>query len=160
MKEYSQNSVLDELDRAILQELQKNGRISHVDLSRLVNLSPPAIHTRIKRLEQQGYIDCYAAVLNREKVGYEMLCFISVSLQVHQLEQVENFRQCVVEMPEVLECYHLTGEYDYLLKVAVYNQKNLQQFLMEKLTPIPGIGRIHTSLVLTEIKSTTVLAVE
>ncbi|MCL4875746.1 MAG: Lrp/AsnC family transcriptional regulator [Anaerolineae bacterium] len=158
MKEYSQNSVLDELDRAILLELQKNGRISHVELSRIVNLSPPAIHTRIKRLEQQGYIDCYAALVNRELVGYEMLCFISVSLQVHQLDQVENFRRRVTEMPEVLECYHLTGEYDYLLKVAVYNQKSLQQFLMDKLTPIPGIGRIHTSLVLTEIKHSTVLS--
>lgn len=158
MKEYSQNGVLDELDRAILLELQKNGRISHVELSRIVNLSPPAIHTRIKRLEQQGYIDRYAALVNRELVGYEMLCFISVSLQVHQLDQVENFRRCVTEMPEVLECYHLTGEYDYLLKVAVYNQKSLQQFLMDKLTPIPGIGRIHTSLVLTEIKHSTVLS--
>lgn len=158
MKEYSQNSVLDELDRAILLELQKNGRISHVELSRIVNLSPPAIHTRIKRLEQQGYIDHYAALVNRELVGYEMLCFISVSLQVHQLDQVENFRRRVTEMPEVLECYHLTGEYDYLLKVAVYNQKSLQQFLMDKLTPIPGIGRIHTSLVLTEIKHSTVLS--
>jgi DNA-binding Lrp family transcriptional regulator len=158
MKEYSQNSVLDELDRAILLELQKNGRISHVELSRIVNLSPPAIHTRIKRLEQQGYIDRYAALVNRELVGYEMLCFISVSLQVHQLDQVENFRRRVTEMPEVLECYHLTGEYDYLLKVAVYNQKSLQQFLMDKLTPIPGIGRIHTSLVLTEIKHSTVLS--
>lgn len=139
-------------------ELQKNGRISHVELSRIVNLSPPAIHTRIKRLEQQGYIDRYAALVNRELVGYEMLCFISVSLQVHQLDQVENFRRRVTEMPEVLECYHLTGEYDYLLKVAVYNQKSLQQFLMDKLTPIPGIGRIHTSLVLTEIKHSTVLS--
>lgn len=157
MKEYSQSNVLDELDRAILLELQKNGRISHVELSRIVNLSPPAIHTRIKRLEQQGYIKSYAALLDREHVGYEMLCFISVSLQVHQLEQVENFRRQVSEMAEVLECYHLTGEYDYLLKVAVQNQKSLQQFLMDKLTPIPGIGRIHTSLVLTEIKHTTVL---
>lgn len=160
MKEYSQHMLgeLDALDRAILGELQKNGRMSHVDLSRLVNLSPPAIHTRIKRLEQQGYIDRYAALLNRASVGYDMLCFISVSLQVHQPDHVENFRQCVAAMSEVLECYHLTGEYDYLLKVVVQNQKNLQQFLMDKLTPIPGIARIHTSLVLTEVKSTTVLS--
>lgn len=154
------NSHLDDLDRAILNELQHNSSISNVELARRVDLSPPAVHARIKRLEQLGYIRQYVALLDREKMGYEMLCLVQVSLQVHQPEAVEHFRLCVSAMPEVLECFHVTGNYDYVLKVAFRNQKDLQQFLMNKLTPIPGIAHIHTSLVLTEVKSTTILPLD
>ena len=157
MKQYSQ---FDDLDRAILRELQANSNISNVELARRVSLSPPAVHARVKRLEQLGYIKQYVAVLDREKVGYDMLCFIQVSLQVHQSGQVTNFRAAVAEMPEVLECHHVTGNFDYLLKVAICNRMDLQRFLMERLTPIPYIARIQTSLVLTEIKSTTALPLD
>jgi Lrp/AsnC family transcriptional regulator, leucine-responsive regulatory protein len=157
MKEYSQEKELDTLDRVILRELQADSSMSNVELAQRVNLSPPAIHARIKRLEQMGYIRQYVALLDRERVGYDMLCFIHVGLQMHQLEQVDNFRTVVAQMSEVLECHFVTGEYDYLLKVAIRNREDLQNFLIERLTPIPGIARIHTSLVLTEIKSTTAL---
>jgi Lrp/AsnC family transcriptional regulator, leucine-responsive regulatory protein len=157
MIQSSSDEGLDDLDRAILQRLQTDGRISHVDLGERVNLSPPAIHSRLKRLEQRGYIRQYAALLDREKVGYDMLCFIHVNLQLHQPEQVDNFRQVIQQMPQVLECHHLTGEYDYLLKVAVRNRQDLEQFVVRQLTPIPGVARIHTSLVLSEIKATTAL---
>lgn len=157
MIEYSPNELPDDLDKAILQLLQTEGRISNVDLAERVNLSPPAIHARLKRLEQRGYIRQYVALLDREKVGYDMLCFIHVNLQLHQPEQVENFRRVIQDLPEVLECHHLTGEYDYLLKVAVRNRKDLERFVVSRLTPIPGIARIHTSLVLSEVKATTVL---
>ncbi len=157
MPKYSTDEVLDEMDESILQILQTEGRISHVDLAGRINLSAPAVHGRIKRLEQRGYIRQYAALLDRERAGFDMLCFINVSLQLHQLEHVENFRKIVHQMPEVLECHHLTGEYDYLLKVVVRNRQELQYFVMNKLTPIPGIARIYTSVVLQEIKSTTAL---
>lgn len=150
---------LDHLDRAILQLLQNDGRISNVDLANRVNLSPPAVHARLKRLEQRGYIRQFVALLDREKVGYDMLCFIEVSLQLHQPEQVENFRRVIQQMPEVLECHHVTGEYDYLLKVVIRNRKDLEHFVVNRLTPIPGLARIHTSLTLSEIKSTTALPV-
>ena len=152
-----ENSELDALDRAILGTLQTDSSISNVELARRVRLSPPAVHARVKRLEQLGYIRQYVAVLDREKVGYDMLCFIQVSLQVHQTGQVENFRTVVSRMPEVLECHHVTGPFDYLLKVAICNRLDLQRFLMEELTPIPSIANIQTSLVLTEIKNTTAL---
>lgn len=76
---------------------------------------------------------------------------------MHQFEQVEHFRALIHQMPEVLECHHITGEYDYLLKVALRNRKELERFAVDRLTPIPGVARIHTSLVFTEIKSTTIL---
>ncbi len=157
MIQSSLDGLLDDLDKAILQLLQREGRISNVDLANRISLSPPASHTRLKRLEQQGYVRQYAALLDREKVGYDMLCFIEVSLQLHQLEQVENFRRVIQQMPEVLECYHVTGEYDYLLKVVVRSRKDLERFVVNQLTPIPGLARIHTSLVLSEVKSTTAL---
>jgi len=157
MNEYSD---IDVLDRAILDVLQREGRMTNVDLARLVNLSPPAVHTRVKRLEQQGYIRGYVALLDAEKLGYDMLCFVSVTLAIHQPEHVENFREVVQRMPEVLACHHITGAYDYLLKVVVANRKALERFVMTKLTPIPGIAHIQTSLVLREIKNTTQLPVE
>ncbi|MBE7472748.1 MAG: Lrp/AsnC family transcriptional regulator [Anaerolineae bacterium] len=157
MIQYSSNNTLDDLDKAILQLLQTAGRISNVELANQINLSPPAIHARLKRLEQRGYIRQYVALLDREKFGYDMLCFIEVSLQLHQSEQVENFRQLMQQMPEVLECHHVTGEYDYLLKIVVRNRAELERFVVKRLTPIPGIARIHTSLVLSEVKQTTAL---
>jgi len=151
---------MDVLDKTILDILQSEGRISNAELARRVNLSPPATHARIKRLEEQGVISRYAALLEREQVGYDMLCFVHISLQLHQPEQVESVRKAIREFPEVLECHHVTGEYDYLLKVVIRNRKDLERFVIERLTPIPGVARIQTSLVLTEVKSTTALPLE
>lgn len=150
---------LDELDRAILKELQTDGRISNVDLARRVNLSPPATHARIRRLEQERYIERYVAILDHERLGFDLLCFIQVSLQVHQFERGESFRSAIREMPEILECYYLTGEYDYLLKVVLRNRKDLERFVVERLTPLPGVARIQTSVAFSEIKSTTTLPI-
>lgn len=155
----SQQMGLDDMDVQVLRELQADGRISNVELARRVNLSPPATHARIKRLQQQGYIKAAVAILDREKLGFDLLCFIQISLQMHQLEQVERFRQAVRQMPEVLECYHLTGEYDYLLKVVIRNRQDLERFVVGNLTPLPGVARIHTSVVFSEVKSATALPI-
>lgn len=160
MADNSMSEGLDALDKAILNILQQNGRISHVELAAKVELSPSAVHSRIKRLEQRGYIQQYVALVNREQAGYDMLCFIHVNLQLHQPETVKNFRDKIQHMPEVLSCYHLTGEYDYLLKVVVKNRKDLERFVVDRLTPVGGIAKIHTSLVLTEIKSTTAIVID
>ena len=150
---------LDDLDLSILRILQENGRLSNVDLASQINLSPPATYTRLKRLEKQGYIRNYVALLDWKQMGYDMICFINISLQMHQPEEVEKFRQRISNLPEVLECHHVTGEYDYLLKVAIKNRHDLDRFVMKQLTPIPGIARIYTSLALNEIKATTALPI-
>jgi Lrp/AsnC family leucine-responsive transcriptional regulator len=160
MTEQPENDRLDKLDRLILGELQANGRISNAELANRIKLSPPATHTRLKRLEQRGYIRQYAALLDRERIGYDMLCFVHISLQLHQPEQVESIRVAINQMPEVIECYHVTGESDYLLKVVVRNRKDLERFIVQQLTPIQGIARIYTSLVLNEVKATTMLPLE
>lgn len=152
-----QETHLHPLDVAILRELQSDGRISNVELARRVHLSPPATHARVKRLEKEGLIRQYGATLDREKAGFDLLCFIQITIQLHQPQQVEKFRTLVRQLPEVLECHHITGEYDYLLKVALRNRQDLERFVVKQLTPIPGVARIHTSLVLSEIKAVSAL---
>ncbi len=152
--------MLDELDKKILQVLQKDARISNTELARRISLSPPATHTRVRRLEKDGLIQNYATAVDRKKAGYDLLCFVSISLQLHETQQVESFIKIITEMPEVLECHHVTGEYDYLLKVVTRNTEGLEDFLMNRLTPVSGVARIHTSLVLREAKSTSEIPLE
>ena len=102
----------------------------------------------------------YSTLLDREAMGFDMVCFISVSLQLHQFEAIERFKELVQDMPEVLECHHITGEFDYLLKAVFRNRDELQEFVVNKLTPIPGMARLNTSLVLIEIKATQQLPIE
>jgi DNA-binding Lrp family transcriptional regulator len=153
-------SMLKKLDKHILQELQRDARISNAELARRVNLSAPATHARIRKLEENGYIQEYATIVDRKQAGLDMLCFISVSLQLHEIDQVTGFHDAMLQMPEVLECHHITGDYDYLLKVVARNTDDLQDFLVNRLTPIPGVARIHTSLVLREVKSSTTIPID
>lgn len=145
--------TLDDLDRALLHALQEDARRSNVELARLVDLSATGLQKRLRRLEESGVITGYTARLAREALGYDMLCFVQVTLQRHEPDAVDNFRREVQAMPEVLECHHLTGEFDYLLKVVVLNRKHLERFILNTLTPVRGMDKIRTSLVLSEIKS-------
>ncbi|NWF69866.1 MAG: Lrp/AsnC family transcriptional regulator [Chloroflexi bacterium] len=149
--------VLDETDIALLRILQQDGGVSNLELARRVNLSPPATHTRVKRLQQYGYIRQVVALVNRELLGLNLLCFIQVSIQLHQFEYAERFYTIIQQFPEVLECHHITGEYDYLLKIVVRDHRELEKFVIHKLTPIPGVAKLHTSLVFREVKTTTAL---
>lgn len=150
-------TTLDELDLAILRILQEDGRISNADLAQRISLSPPATHARVRRLTEQGVILRTVALLDKEKLGYDMTCFVHVSLQLHRQEGLDEFRRRVNEFPEVLECHHVTGDFDFLLKIVVRNRKELERFVIQELTPVPGVARINTSLVLSEAKSTTAL---
>jgi DNA-binding Lrp family transcriptional regulator len=155
----SEKISLDEIDQQILGILQADARISNAALARQINLSPPATYARIKRLERSGLIKDYVTILNPEKLGLDMLCFVNISLQKHDVVDVDRFRKAVETMPEVLECYHITGEFDYLLKIVIASRKSLEEFLVDRLTPVPGVARIYTSLVLKEIKLSTALPV-
>lgn len=152
--------VLDEVDRGILHALQLNGRATNLELARRVGLSPAATHARVRSLERRGVIGGYAALVDREQLGFDLLCLVGVQMQVHRYESIGRMRDAIAGMPEVLECHHITGEYDYQLKVVVRNRRELERFVVERLTPLPGVARIHTSLVLDEVKSTTVLPLE
>ena len=155
MKQEATTDRLDKIDYAILAILQENGRIPNVELAKQIHLSPPATHLRVKRLEEAGYLEKYVGIVNRERLGLDLLCFIHVSLKMHRQENLEAFLKAMQEMPEVLECYHVTGQYDILLKAALVNRMALERFVVEKLPQIPGVERVYTSLALKELKSTT-----
>ncbi len=160
MIQSSRQVSLDEIDKTILRLLQADGRVSNAEIARRVGLSAPATHARVRRLEEGGVVRQYSTLLDREAMGFDMVCFISVSLQLHQFEAIERFKELVQDMPEVLECHHITGEFDYLLKAVFRNRDELQEFVVNKLTPIPGMARLNTSLVLIEIKATQQLPIE
>ncbi|NKE05925.1 MULTISPECIES: Lrp/AsnC family transcriptional regulator [Mesobacillus] len=151
------SKVLDNVDIRILDLLQKDAQLSNLELSKRVNLSAPAVHARIKRLESEGYIKKQVAILNHEKLGFDLLCFVFMSTNMHQAEKLESLEATLESMKEVLECHCLTGEYDYLLKVACKDRKGLEIFI-RKLNEL-GITKIQTSLALREIKDSTVLPI-
>ncbi|HCB49841.1 MAG TPA: AsnC family transcriptional regulator [Chloroflexi bacterium] len=151
---------MDEKDRQLLKHLQGDARLTNTELAKRVDLSPPGLQRRLRKLEDAGIIEQYVTLLDREAVGFDMLCFVQVTLLRHEPESIRRFKEIVQDMPEVLECHHTTGEFDYLLKVIVRNREHLEKFLVEKLTPVPGMDKIRTSLVLREIKSTTCLPIE
>lgn len=151
---------MDEKDRQLLKHLQGDARLTNTELAKRVDLSPPGLQRRLRKLEDAGIIEQYVTLLDREAVGFDMLCFVQVTLLRHEPESIRRFKEIVQDMPEALECHHITGEFDYLLKVIVRNREHLEKFLVEKLTPVPGMDKIRTSLVLREIKSTTCLPIE
>ncbi|QGG52261.1 Lrp/AsnC family transcriptional regulator [Lysinibacillus pakistanensis] len=151
------SKILDAIDIQILDILQKESQISNAELARRVNLSPPATHTRIKRLESEGFINRQVAILNQEKLGFDLLCYVFISTNIHQAEQLDTLENALEAMPEILECHCLTGEYDYLLKVVIRDRRELDSFI-RKLNKL-GISRIQTNLSLREIKHSTVLPI-
>ena len=144
---------LDDKDRALLRHLQDDARVTSTELAKRVDLSPPGLQKRVRKLEEMGVIEGYKTILNREALGFDMLCFVQVTLRRHEPEAIRSFKERIKSMTEVMECHHITGEYDYLLKIVVRNRNHLEQFLVEKLTPLKGMDKIRTSLVLREIKS-------
>jgi len=153
-------SALDDIDRAVLHALQEDGRISNAELAKRVGLSRAATHARVRKLEQLGVISRYTAIVDPEAVGFELICLIGIAMALHSQENIARARAAIAEMPEVLECWHVTGDFDYILKVAVRSRADLQRFILDRLTPVPGIARVNTSLVLGTEKSTTALPLE
>src|SRR5262245_30062484 len=147
----------DAVDWRLLSLLQDDGRRTSADLARKVELSSPGVQKRLRKLEESGVIQRYATIVKREAIGLDLLCFVQVSLAHHEPKIVERVRDAVKQMPEVLECHYLTGEFDYLMKVVAASHKHLEQFLFEKLTRAQGVDKIRTSIVLNEIKQSTSL---
>lgn len=149
--------VLDDLDRRLLTAMQSDARQSTAALARLLKLSGPGLQKRLRKLEQRGVVSRHATIVRREAVGLDLLCFVHVMLAHHRPESVKRFPSRVERMPEVLECHFLTGEFDYLMKVVLTNHDHLERFLFNKLMKVDGVDRIRTSIVVKEVKSSTVL---
>ena len=148
---------LDNIDRAILNEIQQDSRISNSELARRIKLSQPATHARLKRLEKLGVVRQHVSLLDRDKLGLDLICFFQVRLEAHSEQALLRFEQEVKAFPEVLECHYLTGQFDYLLKAVFENRRALEQFERQRLRALSDVAQITTSVALSEIKMTTVL---
>ncbi len=148
---------LDAIDYKILETLQGDARISNVDLSEQVNLSPSPCLRRVKRLEAEGTIRSYATLLDPAEVGLPVSVFVQVSLERQVDDALENFEREIVTRPEVMECYLMTGDSDYLLRVVAPDLESFQKFLLEHLTRIPGVASIKSSFALKQVSYRTAL---
>lgn len=151
---------MDRTDRRILNILQENGRITNSKLAAEIGISPPAMLERVKRLEASGMIRQYAALIDREKAGFGLLAIIIISVSLNQITSLKEVKSKLLALEEMQECFQLTGDVDFLLKVAVRDMPNYTRFINDKLTAIPGIQNIRTSFVLETLKSTTVLPLD
>jgi Lrp/AsnC family leucine-responsive transcriptional regulator len=157
----SQNE-LDRTDRQILMELQRNGRLSNQDLAERVALSPSPCLRRVRRLEEEGYIDNYVALVNPDKVGLKLLAYLTIRLnKVFRATHspVSDFANDVQTWPEVVECYAMSGDMDYLLRVQVEDLNAFSRFAMDKLMQHPAVVDMRSSFTLQRIKETTELQV-
>lgn len=144
--------LLDAVDMEILRALQKNARLTTKELAAMVNLSTTPVFERVKRLEQRGYVKGYVAVLDAEKLGRGFIVFCSVKMRRIGREIAEDFARVVRSIPEVTECYNISGSYDYLLKIHAPNMKYYQEFVLNILGNIDHLGSLESTFVMDEIK--------
>jgi|SRR5687767_13929221 len=148
---------LDDTDRRILARLQDDARISNVDLAKAVNLSPSPCLSRVRGLEQRRLISRYVALLDPLKIGLTVSVFIQVSLEKQMRNALDTFESSVLARDEVMECYLMTGESDYLLRVVVPDVQSLERFIVDYLAKIPGVASIKSSFALKQVKYKTAL---
>jgi Lrp/AsnC family leucine-responsive transcriptional regulator len=151
--------TLDATDRRILTALQKSGRMSNSDLSEKVNLSPSACHRRVQRLEADGYIRDYVALLDARKMNVPTTVFVEITLQGQADEVLEAFEKAVARIPDVLECHLMAGSADYLLKVVAENTEDFARIHRQYLARLPGVAQMQSSFALRTVFKTTALPV-
>ena len=150
---------LDETDRAILRVLQRQGRMTHAELSEHVHLSPSACHRRVQRLEAEGVIRDYVALLNPRKVGRVTTVFVEIKLSGQSDETLDAFEKAVALVPDVLECHLMAGSADYLLKVVAENTEDFARIHRQYLARLPGVAQMQSSFALRTVFKTTALPV-
>lgn len=149
------NYVLDKKDSTLLNHMQDNARLTSAELGRLVDLSPSGVQKRLRKLEENGIVEKYATMLNRKRLGYDLLVFVKVIIQGHSAELIAEFDNAIKEMPQVLESHRIIGDADYLLKVVARDREQLDHFLMKQLLALKSVARVSSYLVLKEVKETT-----
>ncbi len=151
---------LDDIDKKILDILQDNGRITNADLASKIGLSPPPMLERVKKLERNGVIRKYVALVDPHKVDKSIIVFVSITLARHRIKSIDQVREEFRNCPEILECYSITGEEDYLLKVAVKDMADYENFMLHRLAKIPAISRIKSFVVLSTVKYNTKIPIK
>ena len=149
-------SEMDEIDRIIIDRLQQDGASTYAEIGAAAGLSPSAVNDRLKRLRAEGVIRRMTAEIEPTAIGLSLLAFVLVAVNGPQEEA--SFREAMKAAPDVLECHHITGDFSYLLKLRLRDTAHLEQFLMDRLKPLPGIVRTHTLIALSSVKETHVLS--
>ncbi len=150
---------LDRYDNLILQTLQKNGRATNVELSEQVNLSPPQCFRRVRRLETEGIIRAYRAQVDPAALGLSVVAFVNINIERDQFKHVRELENAIRQFPEIIECYTISGDFDYLLKVVATDLKSLSNFLTDRLMQVPGVSGVRSMVCLEEIKPSAPLPV-
>lgn len=146
------NEKLDKIDLQLLRTLQKNARLTTKELAASVNLSTTPVFERLKRLENNGYIKKYIAILDAEKLDLGFVVFCSVKLSKLNKEIASDFTRVIKDIPEVTECYNISGRFDYLLKIHAPNMKYYQEFILNVLGTIESLGSLESTFVMDEVK--------
>jgi DNA-binding Lrp family transcriptional regulator len=144
---------LDDKDLQLLRLLQKNAKLTVKELAKEVNLSTSPVFERVKRLEQEGFVKRYAAVLDAEKLNRGFTVFCQIKLKIHDRSVGYDFVKEILEIEEVAECYNISGDFDFLLKVQVRDMKHYQDFVFNKLGSVDSIGSTHSTFVMAEVKN-------
>lgn len=150
----------DQIDKKLIALLQNNSKRTNKELSNILNLSVTAVYERIKKLESSGVINKYVALVKKEAIEKSFVAFCHIKLTKHTQDYVYKFEKEVTNLNEVLECYHLSGDYDYLLKVLVKDMQAFREFMVNKLTLINHIGSTHSMFMINEVKHTTAISLE
>jgi len=153
------NDILDDLDRAILRELMRNGRVTNAELAERVHLSPSACLRRVRALEETGVVDSYVTLLDAAKAGLAGSAFIFVTLEQQGRALLDAFEREARRHPEITECYLLAGTADYLLRIVFRDSRDFERIHTEILTQMPGVSRVQSTLPLRTVKKTTVLPI-
>jgi DNA-binding Lrp family transcriptional regulator len=151
------DTAFDEIDRRILMALQENARITNVELAESVGISPSPCWRRVRELEQKGVISSYVTLIDPASIGLPVSVFVQVTLERQVETALEEFEGVVADWPEVMECYLMTGDADYLLRVVVADLAAYHRFLVDHLTRVPGVASIKSSFALKQVKYRTAL---
>jgi len=152
-----QETELDRIDWKILDHLQRHGRASNLELAEVAKLSPAQCHRRHRRLEALGFITGYVACVNADRVGLDVVAFVQVTMARGHVGELPRFKDLIADLPQILDCYSVTGDFDYVLKVIVRDLRALSRFLMDTLMHMPGVSAVRSTVCLDEIKSTVAL---
>lgn len=144
---------LDDIDRRIIAALQADGRLTNIELADRVGLSPSPCLRRVKRLEHDGYIEAYRAVLRRDRIGLGFSVFVGVKIDGHANRQALDFQEAVVSMPEVVACHLVSGEADYFLEIVVPDLDHYRQFLVDKLLELPIVREVRSNIAIQTLKA-------
>ncbi len=149
---------MDAIDKKLLQLLQKDTKKTTKELSLKLNLSVTAVYERIKKLEREGIIHQYVALIDRTKINKGFVVFCHIKLIQHAKDFLTTFEKEVVQLDEILECFHVSGDYDYILKICVKDMEEYREFMVTKLTTLQHIGSTHSTFMIGEVKNTTAFA--